>query len=226
MLTQEQIKKLKPGDPLIVHGKFEGIDRDGDIIIEAKTTDSFSDEVVKDTKYFHISCVSMPPEKPIEIFHTTKIPEVYPKYDPCRKFRKGDMVRYCAPDGRIYADRGSLREHIKNRDLTHVVRDEQENGRVGVYDPLDEENPYYVPAHSLELVTPVEELEPYFVGESENSYDLFRRTDNGNQLRTSFWWKHNPYPEKLEMTEEEAKAVAEAECARLNEEYRKEQNNG
>ena len=77
----------------------------------------------------------------------------------------------------------------------------------------------------LELVTPVEELEPpYFVGESEISYDLFRRTDNGSQLRASFWWKHNPYPEKIEMTEEEAKAAAEAERDRLNAEHRKEQN--
>lgn len=216
MITDEEIKKLKPGDPLIVHGKFEGIYCDGDIAIEVKTTDSFSDEVVKDTKYFHTSCVSMPPEKPIEIFHTTKIPEVYPKYDPCRKFRKGDMVRYCAPDGRIYADRGSLREHIKNRDLTHVVRDEQENGRVGVYDPLDEENPYYVPAHSLELVTPVEELEPYYIEETEYEFCVTIMVGERKDIPATYHKRMHP----------NAKAAAEAESKRLNEEYRKEQNNG
>ena len=165
-------------------------------------------------KYIHAipSCVSMPPEKPIEIFHTTEIPETYPKYDPCRKFRKGDMVRYCAPDGRIYADRGSLREHIKNRDLTHVVRDEQENGRVGVYDPLDEENPYYVPAHSLELVTPVEELEPYCVRKYSTFYAVEKYNNHKDRPATYDIYFH-----------QNAKAAAEAECARLNEEYRKEQ---
>lgn len=143
-----------------------------------------------------------------------------PKYDPCRLFKKGDKVRYCAPDGRIYADRGSLRKHIRNRDFTHVIRDELGNGRVGVYDPFDAENLYYVPAHALELVTPVEELEPYHLNEV---YDI----DDGNLIgyevaqgdaRDAIFYGG----ENHSRTTKQAKEAAEAECARLNAEFRKE----
>ena len=211
MITDEQIQKLKPGDPLIIHGTFNRIYEDGDICIEVKATAPFSDEVVTDSMYVHPSCVSMPTEKPIDMFHITKIPEVYPKYDPCRPFKVGDEVRYCAPDGRIYADRGSLIEHIKNRDFTKVVRDELPNGRVGVLDPFDEENPYYVPAHALELVTPVEELEPYKI-----AFDDV--TQNWNVIKDGVVlcsYKGTKHPH--------AEEAAKAECARLNAEYRKEQ---
>ena len=156
-------------------------------------------------------------------------PSKYDPYRKFRKFRKGDMVRYCAPDGRIYADRGSLREHIKNRDLTHVVRDEQENGRVGVYDPLDEENPYYVPAHSLELVTPVEELESYYIIDDDcNEEHPFYVIQNRNSKLSSGLDEEIMrfvYGQDYTADKETVLKRAEAECARLNAEYRKEREN-
>ena len=204
MLTKEQIKNLKPGDPILIHGIFTHLHVDGDIDYEAPYT-GFGDKILTTIRTVHPSYVSLPE-------NGIKNTEEAPKHNPCRKFRKGDMVRYCAPDGRIYADRGSLREHIKNRDLTHVVRDEQENGRVGVYDPLDEENSYYVPAHSLELVTPVEKLEPYCVRKYSTFYAVEKYNNHKDRPATYDIYFH-----------QNAKAAAEAERDRLNEEYRKEQ---
>jgi hypothetical protein len=62
----------------------------------------------------------------------------------------------------------------------------------------------------LELVTPVEELEPYSIGEST---DYFSVEKDDEEL--SLYWK-DKHPN--------AKEAAEAECARLNAEYRKENN--
>lgn len=132
------------------------------------------------------------------------LPPTPPKYDPCRPFKVGDEVRYCAPDGRIYADRGSLIEHIKNRDFTRVIRDELPNGKVGVFDPFDEENPYYVPAHALKLVTPVEELEPYSI-DPETTTDIFKDGE---------WYAHVCDGDE-----------AEHLCQWLNEKHRKEHQN-
>lgn len=142
-----------------------------------------------------------------------------PKHDPCHLFRKGDIVEPCQVNGRwvspAWEDRAGIRYE--------VAKDEDPlTAHMEVKDP-DSPQPFLVHAAFFKLVTPVEELEPYFVGESENSYDLFRKTSNGNQLRASFWWKHNPTPDLIELSKANAKAAAEAERDRLNAEWRKEQ---
>lgn len=210
MLTQEQIKKLKPGDPLIVHGKFEGIDRDGDIIIEAKTTDLFSDEVLTESIYAHPSCVSMPPEKPIEMFHTTEIPETYPKYDPCRKFRKGDIVEPRELYGRKHK---ALNYNYKYE----VLEDEDKDGIVKVeYFDGGFTCTSYIPFYWFKLVTPVEELEPYFIEETEYEYCVSIMVGERKDIPATYHKRMHPH----------AKRAAEAECASLNAEHRKEQSNG
>lgn len=67
----------------------------------------------------------------------------------------------------------------------------------------------------LELVTAKEELEPYSV--ETGGYNKFR-IKKGN-LEYSYF----PFGEHCVLSMDEAKAAAEAECARLNAEYRKEQ---
>ena len=185
-----QCKAIKKGDKLFLPVTFDSLLDGGQVSVNTPTG------------YKRFGCFSF------------IIPEPEPKYDPCRPFKAGDEVRYCAPDGRIYADRGSLIEHIKNRDFTRVIRDELPNGKVGVFDPFDEENPYYVPAHALELVTPVEELEHYAVKEFKETIQV--RVRNTTITLASFDIDFHPH----------AKEAAEAECKRLNEEYRKEKNNG
>ena len=218
MITDEEIKNLKPGDPLIVHGKFKRIYDDGDLGIEVDVTDAFSDDVIKDIQYAHPSCVSLPSVKPIEMFHITKIPETYPKYDPCRLFRKGDKVRVVEKDGRTVHD-------PLNGGLWEVSRNERSGGAcetsVLVHLFYEDEKIAWqisVPFCFLELVTPVEELEPYRVVRPEN-YQCIRIMKE-KRIHSSI-----PFDEEecVCRTLEEAKAAAEAECARLNAEYRKEQ---
>lgn len=118
------------------------------------------------------------------------------KYDPCRKFRKGDMVRVVEWNGRDIARVG---------EIGHVVSDEH-NSRVELaIDGWTKE--VYYPACHLKLVAPVEEQEPYFIEKSSNSYRLM----NCNGELLAHYWEDHPH----------AKVAAEAECKRLNAEYRK-----
>lgn len=143
-------------------------------------------------------------------------------YDPCRKFRKGDNVSPCFWYDRppTAYDVNEITAHfIPEKGLYSVSKDELPDSTVLVE---YKGKIISMQACHLELINPVEVLKPYFVGESETSYDIFRKTSNGNQLRSSFWWKHNPTPELIELSKANAKAAAGAECARLNAEHRKE----
>lgn len=147
-------------------------------------------------------------------------PETAPKYDPCRKFRKGDIVRLKAYNGRKPYDfwHKQTIEHFGAK-LDTVLEDELDSGNVDIFQdaPIDELS-VRVHASHLELVTPVEELEPYSVVRPEN-YQCVRIMKE-KRIHSSI-----PFDEEecVCRTLEEAKAVAEAECARLNAEYRKEQ---
>ena len=136
-----------------------------------------------------------------------------PKYDPCRKFRKGDIVRLREYNGRKPYDYWH-KQVIKNfgAKLDTVLEDEKDSGNVDIFQdaPIDELTVRVNSCH-LELVTPVEELEPYEVTESSDYYGVDK--DDLEVEAAIFWKKSHP----------NAKAAAEAECARLNEEYRKEQ---
>ena len=115
--------------------------------------------------------------------HGTLVPT--PKYDPCRFFRKGDRVR--------------IKREINGRKLNHVFVN------------FSYDQTYTGSFYELELVTPVEELEPYSVGESSHTWYVYK----DNDVVVAF--NKENYPN--------AKAAAEAECARLNAEWRKEREN-
>lgn len=133
-------------------------------------------------------------------------PETAPKYDPCRKFREGDIVEPCQVKGRW------LSEGWKNRKGIHykVTSDEDDDCVMWVLDP-DSHHRKYVVSAFFQLVTPVEDLEPYFIEKSGNGYRLMKR--NGKLLAN--YWETHPH----------AKAAAVAESDRLNAEYRKGQKN-
>ena len=131
-----------------------------------------------------------------------------PKYDPCRKFRKGDIVRPCGCNGR--APWGSTASSVRTliTSWTLNVREDEARGLVRCKNDggiIFDISPFF-----LELVTPVEELEPYFVEHREHSNNYKIR--KGGQEFVIFWDTHP-----------NAKEAAEAECARLNAEWRKEQ---
>lgn len=137
----------------------------------------------------------------IKIFKMTEIPETYPKYDPNRLFREGDKVKVVKNKGRI----GSSTLPVGTR--ATVVKDEDECDWVFLKaddcDKLDTIDPAY-----LKLVTPVEEVKPYSVGESTDYFSV----DKDDEELSLYWKDKHP----------NAKAAAEAECDRLNAEWRKE----
>lgn len=132
-----------------------------------------------------------------------------PKCDPCRLFRKGDKVRVVENKGRKQACFGSL---------ATVKQDEDEDK---VLITIDGSGIWWVDAAYLELVTPVEEQEPYHINEI---FDI----DDGNLIgyevahsdtRESIFYGGETHIRSIE----KAKEAAEAERDRLNAEYRKEQ---
>lgn len=151
---------------------------------------------------------------PVSPANGIKNTETAPKYDPNRLFRKGDKVKAVVRHGRIPND------GVPKDVILEVIADERDSivkvlHKMGAI--LEIFNVY---ALSLELVTPVEELEPYDVDECCFAPTLYVRK-NGKVYLTI------PYKEgtSLFQTREQALAAAEAERDRLNAEYRKEQGN-
>ena len=197
MLTEEQIKVLKPGDPLIVKGTYVKQYSNGDIVIKCNIT--AGGKLTPDLKYFNPMCVSLTSDS-------------QPKYDPCRLLRKGDRVQVKKRNGRCNGKDG---EYLREA-FCEVADDEVPNELVRVYHNSSE---YRLDPAYLELVTPVEELEPYTVdgcGFAPTFYVL----KYGKVYMTI------PYKEgsSLFQTREEAKEAAEAECNRLNDEWKKDHN--
>lgn len=137
------------------------------------------------------------------IFHHengTKNSEPAPKYDPYRKFRKGDKVRVVKWHGRACSKFwepfvGMVMEVVESEDdCMPEVRTPKG------WQPIDP--PY------LELVTPVEELEPYCIADHIHGWIVYK--DNPGNVVANF-----------NKTHPHAKQAAEAECARLNAEHRK-----
>ena len=136
-----------------------------------------------------------------------------PKYDPCRPFKEGDIVTPCSVKGRWFGTAWKDRSGIRFK----VTKDEDEEGVMWVKDP-DSLSPKDVEAVFFQLVVPVEKMEPYSVHESEvvNGFDIVRE----KMCVMTFPYGSKEagyYRNKLA-----AKEAAEAECARLNAEYRKE----
>lgn len=130
-----------------------------------------------------------------------------PKYDPCRLFRKGDIVK--------------VKEHIDGRKLhafttgltlgkTYTVEQDEKDCKLQIKN--DDGYGIYAFVH-FELATPVEELEPYYVEDVGNAW-VVRKPEDCGMYSTQAWFSKERHPH--------AKAAAEAECARLNAEARKE----
>lgn len=149
---------------------------------------------------------------PISPENGIKNTETAPKYDPCRLLRKGDKVQVKKRDGRCNGKDG---EYLREAFCT-VAEDEIRNELVLV---LHNATEYRLAPAYLELVTPVEELEPYYVeqqGEKTGDLCFTVRKRNGYAESTFYFGACRS------RDEQQAKAAAEAERDRLNAEYRKE----
>jgi hypothetical protein len=147
--------------------------------------------------------------------------EPAPKYDPFRLFKKCDKVRVVERDGRDYIDYDPY-TNIQKSELYTVLENENEvidggciDIRIGKGD-IEYEIPFYF----LELVTPAEELDPYSVvprqeiDEPDNYLPYYAVLSSGCEVARFYVEQYK---------DGQAKSAAEAECARLNAEHRKEQ---
>lgn len=184
-LTKEQIKGLKPGDSLVIHGELWRLDSFGDLVI--KTCFTYRDQKREDFNVFSPSCVSLPPDKP--------------KYAPCRRFRAGDEVNVTSRDGRFPV---AYPKHTWFGKRATVVEDEDGSGFVQVRS--ESGHKMGVAFYFLELVSPVEERRPYSVVDGHVYWEVAVK---GVKTVAMFSKVHCP----------NAKAAAEAECKRLNEEW-------
>lgn len=192
MLTQEQIKNLQPGDPIVIHTLFDHSDGDGDIRVRTPSKIGGSN-----IAYIHPNCVSLPSDSQSSTVNSQ------PKHDPCRLFRKGDKVRVVEWNGRNYSG-------VENGKCGTVIRNE---AWMTIAVNFSGDRDWEIEPCYLELVTPVEELEPYEVTERSDYYGVDK--DDLEVEAAIFWKKAHPH----------AKAAAEAECARLNAEWRKKHGN-
>lgn len=136
-------------------------------------------------------------------------------YDPCRKFKKGDLVKKRYIFGRSCDAIGSL-------GIYTVVEDEDTNGgNVIVQDSVNMR--YKVKAVFLQLVISVEDKPVYSVQKSKDQdrFDIMR--DNLCVMSFPFGPKEHGYY----YNETAAKEDAEIECIRLNNLYKQKlENNG
>lgn len=193
MLTEEQVKNLKPGDSLIIRGTFERTFPDrGDICIKfPMPLRGFVDDD-------HYCCT-----------HPSAVSVAKHRYDPCRLFRKGDRVRVVKCNGRFFHDAGKylLGAYCE-------VADDEENGKlIRVFHNSSEYR--FDPAY-LELITPAEELGPYYIKECSSTYEVWNKKDDHSIVAMFF---------KSQYHSNQAHELAKTECDRLNAEYRKEKNN-
>ena len=143
--------------------------------------------------------------------------------DVCRKFKKGDKVRIVVWNGRTC---------MRDGQVGFVVRDEEPSGMVEL--AIDGwKNGVFVHACKLELISTLEEREPYYVVQntSENSFDICRMHSDCPVVRQSFYYAVGEHEGEesvcnAELTEVEAKAAAVEECERLNEAYSQKYDDG
>ena len=151
---------------------------DGDIVLKCNIT--VGGKLAPDIKYFHPTCCSLP------------LKDL--KYDPYRKFKKGDIVRLKEWNGRcpeMYSGTNSWFNHpprCKNGNL-EVREDEKDSkveiGIIGVNCAHAAAAPCF-----LELVTPVEEMEPYYIEEKDIEFQVRMKYEDKDCLISVFRFKN------------------------------------
>ena len=190
---------LKQGQSYLILANYYGNDCDNDhhfIAVPSKSRFYLDERAVQ-------TCVSLPSEPPT-------LAGAYPKYDPYREFQEGDKVKLKTHFGRKPFDSFLGKEYTPDGTVFTVLREEWNTGNVDIF-YKDASDAFSVHFSNLELITPIEELEPYEVTESTDYFAVSHRV-TGDAVST-FWKEWHPNP----------KEAAEAERDRLNAEHRKEQ---
>lgn len=201
-MEKYEIKQLAKGQAILVEARFLTM-RDGDV-------EYFTEMVDKGVSNIHWS-------KPENIQMASSLPNLF------RKFKAGDMVSPCfwydRPPAAYYISEAS--GHFTPEDgLYEVDKDEMPDATVLV---RYKGKVISMQACQLELMTPVEERDPYSIEKTIDGATIVLTVkksgcSQGIEFRYCPGWGGNVF-----FSEEQCRQHAEAERDRLNAEYRKEQ---
>lgn len=202
-LTEEQIENLKPGDTIFLNN-YPLTFRDSNIHGDVFAIDNVAECNEGGICWFSKNYLSI-----------DNATENKPKHDPCRKFKKGDKVQPRSGKTVLASEYGFVTFHELAGQ--YEVNEDEARGTVTL---IVNGHACFVSAFALELVTPVEELEPYTVHSivGDNGKTAFFAVRKGDVTVAAFFCDT-----PRAFTEEQALAAAEAERDRLNAEWRKEQ---
>lgn len=178
--------------------------KDGDIVLVKAKVDYISENSI------HVLRTGVSVPESLDNIYPLPTP---PKYDPNRMFRKGDVVKFKELNGRKFKG---------HSDLTFTL-DQDERDNMCFWTDINEHGDIvsrWTYFGFLELVTPVEELEPFRVSYTNGECGMFE-VMRGEQCVSIY--PYGSIKSRYYKKAEQAKAAAEAECARLNAEHRKEQ---
>lgn len=167
MLTNEQLKNLKEGDPILIHTTFDSLSESGNI----RYFSSFATEkgdFITDCRATAPSFVSLP-EK-----------------DPGRLFKKGDIVRVVKYKGRPFS---KFWEPYIGSEM-QVVDNETDCENPSIKTPKGWQP---INAAYLELITPAEEIVPYSVrhNDAHAAYSIYG--PYGLSAANYFYGERYPY---------------------------------
>ena len=163
-----------------------------------------------------ITHVSHLTEDDVTVFYANELPSFHPipseqqasactQPQPLRLYREGDIVTPCQANNRWLSD---LWKDKSGMHLKVVKAETPHEAYMDVKDP-DSPQPYTVNTAYFKLIRPVEELEPYGIADHLHGWIVYK--DTPGTVIANF---NHTHPN--------AKKAAQAECARLNAEYRKE----
>ena len=143
------------------------------------------------------------------------------KYDPARKYRKGDLVRITGFHGRLFGSGGNRELSANNAigDQVALCGDEVPGGDVSLPDGFLLNKNSYLSVACIELVKPIEEIEaeqPYYIEEADASFDVWFKKGSEIILRMHCV----SFGDGREVTREEALEKALELCDELNRKHR------
>ncbi|WP_455564346.1 hypothetical protein [Akkermansia massiliensis] len=153
-------------------------------------------------------------------FEPSALEAAQPKYDPERKYRKGDLVRITGFHGRLFGAGCRLKSDENNAIgiQTTLCGGEDDDGDIKLPDGVLPNNYHWLSVACIELVKPIEEIEAEHPYEVEEAIYSFRVTRADSYIHT-IWWKSDacrtsPYNKK------EARQKAQELCDELNRKHR------
>ncbi|PNC21292.1 hypothetical protein CXU19_13320 [Akkermansia muciniphila] len=157
-------------------------------------------------------------------FDPSQLEPARTKYDPARKYRKGDLVRITGFHGRLFGGGGDRELSENNAIGTQIALHEDEipGGDVSLPDGFLLNMRNYLSVACIELVKPIEEIEaehPYEVKEMICSF----RVTRGYSYIYTIWWKSDACPTSP-YSKEEALRKAQELCDELNRKHRESMN--